>query len=165
MTTVVGIAACLSALTSLVAVAFAYRANLRAIEPSILTVARSHDEGDVRIIQVRIHNGGPGLARDVVAARSEPTDNPEKPNEWMEHDHTAVIRILQSGESIPAKDGDWLSVGPNISGDDVLGVVVRYSDTRGVRHQMSTPLDLHERTRRPRPVKPWWRRKRDKTDW
>lgn len=165
MTTVVGVAACLSALTSLVAVAFAHRANLRAIQPSIWTVARSHGDGDVRIIQVRIHNGGPGLARDVVAARSEPTGNPEKPNEWMEHDHTPVIRILQSGESIPIDDGHWLSVGANRSGNDVVGVMVRYSDTRGVRYEMSTPLDPHERTHRPKAVKPWWRRKRDETDW
>lgn len=143
----------------------AYQFNLRATRPSIWSVARSHDEGDARIIQVRIHNGGPGLARDVVAARSEPTGNPAKPNEWMEHDHTKVIRILQCGESMPPRNGDWLSVGANISGDDVLGVMVRYSDTRGVRYEMSTPLNPHERTQRARPVKRWWRRRRNETDW
>lgn len=165
MTTVVGIAACLSALASLVAAGFAYRFHLRATQPSIWSVARSHREGGLQIIQVRIHNGGPGLARDVVAARSEPTGNPKKPGEWMEHDHTPVIRILQSGESMPPEDGDWLSVGANVSGDDVLAVMVRYSDTRHVRYEMSTPLDPHERTHPPKPVKPWWRKRRDETDW
>ena len=163
MTTIVAIAACLSALTSVVAAAVAYKFSLRASRPSIWSVARPHREGDSRVIEVRIHNGGPGLARDVVAARSEPTGNPDKPNEWMEHDHTAVIRILQAGESMPPDDGDWLSVGA--SAEDVLAVMIRYSDTRGVRYEMSTPLDPRERTHPPKPLKPWWQRRRDEADW
>jgi hypothetical protein len=58
------------------------------------------------------------LALEVVAAHSEPTCNPD---EWAEHDHTPVIRALQSGESNPRDEDVWLSVGVHTAGDDVLG--------------------------------------------
>ncbi len=83
----------------------------------------------------------------------------------MEHDHTAVIRVLQSGESMPPDDGDWLSVGTSAADDDVLAVMIRYSDTRGVRYAMSTPPGPRERMHPPKPLKPWWRRRRDEADW
>jgi hypothetical protein len=84
----------------------------------------------------------------------------------MEHDHTGVIRTLQSGESMPPTDGDWLSVGVDPGGDGVLAVVVRYTDLREVRHEISTPLDPHELSKSPRTLRhhrwQWWR---DKADW
>lgn len=106
------------------------------------------------------------MARDVVAARSEPTGNPDKLDEWMDHDHTGVIRTLRSGESMPPKDGDWLSVGTDPSREGVLAVVVRYTDVRGIRHEISTPLDPHELSKVPRKLRRyWWQRWRAKTDW
>jgi hypothetical protein len=166
VTVVLAVAALLSAIASVVAAAIAYTSNQRAIQPSIWFAARGHDEGEARVIQVRVHNGGPGLARDVVAARSEPTGNPEKPNEWLEHDHTGAIRTLQGGESMPPTDGDWLSVGTDPTRDGVLAVVVRYTDLRGVRHEVSTPLDPCELSKRPTKLRryrwQWWR---EKADW
>ena len=163
VTVVLAVAALLSAIASVVAAAIAYSSNQRAIQPSIWFAARGHDEGNARVIQVRVHNGGPGLARDVVAARSEPTGNPKKANEWLEHDHTGAIRTLQGGESMPPADGDWLSVGTDPSRDGVLAVVVRYTDLRGVRHEVSTPLDPRELSKRPTKLRryrwQWWRKK------
>jgi hypothetical protein len=166
VTVVLAAAALLSAIASVVAAAVAYISNQRAIQPSIWFAARGHDEGDARVIQVRVHNGGPGLARDVVAARSEPTANPEKPNEWLEHDHTGAIRTLQGGESMPPTDGEWLSVGADPTHDGVLAVVVRYTDLRGVRHEVSTPLDPRELSKRPKKLRRHrWQRWRKRADW
>lgn len=159
-------AAVLSAIASAIAAAIAYVSNQRAVQPFLWTAVRAHDEAGARVIQLRIHNGGPGLARDVVAARSEPTGNPKKPGEWMEHDHTAAIRTLQAGGSMPPKDGDWLSVGADRSGDGVLAVVVRYTDIRGVRHEVSTPLNLRELSGPPRRLRRyWWQLWRSEVNW
>ncbi len=159
-------AAVLSALSSAIAAAIAYRSSQRATQPSIWTAVRAHNEGGTRIIQLRIHNGGPGLARDVVAARSEPTGNPKNFDEWLEHDHTGAIRTLEAGESMPPEDGDWLSVGAAPGGDGILVVVVRYTDIRRVRHEVSTPLDPRELSKPPRRLRRyWWQGWRDKVNW
>lgn len=166
MNAVLAITAILSAFASITAAVIAYVSNQRAIQPSVWSAARAHDEDGVRVIQVRIHNGGPGLAREVVAARSEPTGNPQDWNEWKDHDHTGVIRTLRSGESMPPRDGDWLSVGSDASREGVLAVIVRYTDLRGVRHEISTPLDPHQLSRPARKLRRYrWQAWREKADW
>jgi hypothetical protein len=81
--------------------------------------------------------------------------------EWKENDRSPFVRTLEAGERFPPEDRDWFSVGPNRTMDDVLGVVVRYSDATWRRWEFPIALDAHERSSRPRRVRRyrwqvWW---------
>src|SRR6478752_7765402 len=101
METLAGIAAVLSAATAIVAVSLAYRSTQRANRPSVWANVRGRTEGGGRLVEVQLFNGGPGIALDVVAARSEPTGNPDDLDEWREHDLTRPVRVLGNGERLP----------------------------------------------------------------
>jgi hypothetical protein len=151
------IAAIASAIASAVSALVAYHAIQLAHRPTVWAVASPRKEDTERFIGVQIHNGGPGVALEVAAARSEPTQRRvgtfRKVEEWKESDPTPFVRTLAPGERTPASDTDWHSVGPNRSGDDILGVLVRYSDTRGKRWQIAVEFDQRRLAGTPRRVR------------
>jgi len=157
MGTALAIAAICAAGASIISALVAYSALHLGHRPSIWAIASQRAEDGDRFIGVQIHNAGPGVALDVVAARTEPTGRLigrlRRSSEWAEHDRSPVIRTLAPGEKMPPSDREWLSVGPNRSGDDVLGVLVRYSDLAGKRWEVPVQLDSRERSLKARRVR------------
>lgn len=146
-------------------VAIALRAFHISHRPTVWGVASPRQEEGDAYIGVQIHNGGPGVAIDVAAARSEPTGRRigrwKRTEEWKENDRSPFVRTLEVGERFPPLDTDWFSVGPNRTMDDVLGVVVRYSDATWRRWEFPIALDPHRLSSRPRRVSRyrwqiWW---------
>lgn len=160
----------LSLAISVCSVAIAFRAFQVTHRPTVWGVASPRKDGGDSFIGVQIHNGGPGVAIDVAAARSEPTGRTigqlRQIEEWKENDRSPFVRTLEAGERFPPTDADWFSVGANRTMDDVLGVVVRYSDATWRRWEFPIALDSHERSSKPRRVRRyrwqvWWLR----SDW
>jgi hypothetical protein len=121
-----------------------------------------HD-GPQTVVWVRLHNDGPGLAQDVVAARYEPSG----PNaEWLVQDGTPVVRAMRGGETLPPVDQAELSLGVHAAGDDVWSAAVRWTDTAGQRWELNAPQDARGLARRPtRLRRRWWQRWREPADW
>lgn len=148
-------------MASVLSALIAYRAVHLTHRPSVWAVASPRSDGGDRYIGVQIHNAGPGIALDVTAARTEPTGRlvgrVRQQAEWIEQDQSPFIRTVEPGERVPPSDGDWLSVGPNRSGDDVLGVLIRYSDVLGRRWQVPVQLNPRERSGKTRRLfRPTW---------
>jgi hypothetical protein len=159
--TALAIAATSSAVASVVSALIAYRAVNLSNRPSVWAVASPRNDDGDRYIGVQIHNAGPGVAFDVAAARTEPTDRlvgrVRRSMEWREQDQSPFIRTMERGERVPASDKEWLSVGPNRSGDDVLGVLIRYTDAVGRRWQVPVQLNPMEKLPRARRLfRPTW---------
>jgi hypothetical protein len=159
-----------SLLISVGSVAIALRAFHVSHRPTVWGVASPRRDGKDTFIGVQIHNGGPGVAIDVAAARSEPTGRRvgrlKQTEEWKENDRSPFVRTLEAGKRFPPADSDWFSVGPNRTIDDVLGVVARYSDATLRRWEFPVALDPHKPSSKPRRVRRypwqfWWLR----SDW
>lgn len=157
--------AVLSLVISVASAAVAYRALQLTHRPTLWAVASPRTEEGDTFIGVQVHNGGPGVAIDVAAARSEPTGRIvgrlKKSEEWSESYRSPFVRTLEASERFPPKDTEWFSVGPNRTMDDVLGVVVRYSDATRRRWEFPVPLDPHALSPKARRVRRyswqfWW---------
>lgn len=74
-------------------------------------------DGSDPVVRVRLHNDGPGLAQDIVAARLEPSG---RRDDWAVFDRTPVVRAMRAGESLPpTEDAEWMSLGVHRMQDDV----------------------------------------------
>lgn len=132
--------------TSVVAGRGVTRSNLPYVWPAV----RIGRDGPTTVVWVRLHNDGPGLAQDVVAARMEPSG---QGSTWAVFDRTPTIPALRSGETLPPKDRDELSLGAHTAGDDVFSVVVRWTDTAGQRWELLAPQERHALTRAPKKLR------------
>ena len=145
--------------TALLARQTVRRAHLPYVWPDV----RLHYRDKSTEVSVRLHNDGPGLAQDVVAALLEPSDD-EHP--WAIHDKTPTIRALRSGEANPRDDNEALTLGTHVAGDDIFSVTVRWTDTAGVRWELVAPQDPKGLTGHTSPLRRyWWQRWRAPLDW
>jgi hypothetical protein len=147
--------------SSFIAREAATRNNLAFVWP----VVRIKSDGPHTVVFVRLHNDGPGLAQDVVAARYEPSGEDGK--EWAVQDRTPVVRALRTGESLPPAEGnDGMALGVHVWGDDVWAVAVRWTDTAGQRWELLAPQDPEALTSSPRRLRrAGWQRWRPSGDW
>lgn len=146
--------------SALVAREAASRSNAAFVWPSV----RIGRDGDVTRAWVRFFNDGPGLARDVVAARLE-LGGPQY-KKWAVHDRTPAIRGLRSHETLPPADQDDMALGVHAAGDDVWAVAVRWTDTAGERWEYQWQPDSTALASAPsRLRRRWWQRWRPASDW
>jgi hypothetical protein len=154
--------------SSFVASASVARSNL----PYVWPVVSSARDADAIVVRVRLHNDGPGLAQDVVAARLEPSGRDDDGGPWTVFARTPVIRGLRGGETLPPPGprddsaSGWMTLGTHGAGDDVWSVAVRWTDTAGHRWELVVPQNSTDLTRRPAKLRrSWWDRWRDERDW
>ena len=120
-------------------------------------------ERDRAVVRVRLHNDGPGLAQDVVAARLEPTGEGDT---WAVFGRTPVIRAMRAAETLPPPEQEEMSLGAHVAGDDIWSVVVRWTDTAGQRWELAAPQEQYALTTTPRRLRRRrWQRWRAAVDW
>jgi len=164
----IGIAA-LSAGASAVAAYTSRLAVDRANQAFVWATISHASDGGQRLVRVRLHNEGPGVARDV--RWSATTVSEVSPDKWDVDDEINVrnksplIRAMQPGESVPPEEHGWLDLAWVPPEDDVWWLLVRWSDAARVRWERSEePAALRSRTRK---LRTWgwqvWRPRKD--DW
>lgn len=141
----------------------------RANEAFVWATISYGSDGGQPLVRVRLHNEGPGVARDV---RWSATALREiRPGKWEVDDDLAatnkssLIRAMQPGESVPPEEHGWLDLPWRRPEDDVWWLVVRWSDAARVRWERSEePSEVRSHTRK---LRTWgwhvWRPKR--SDW
>lgn len=145
--------------SSFIAREAATRNNLAFVWPAV----RIAFDGPDPVVWVRLHNDGPGLAQDVVAARFEPSGQGDQ---WTLFDRTPVIRAMRGGEAVPPPEHDEMALGVHRAGDDVWSVVVRWTDTAGQRWELTAPQDPQALTTTPtRLRRRKWQKWRSEGDW
>lgn len=160
--------AILSLLASIASLSYARQAMGRSNGPSVWAVVSfGHEEPGS--VDIRIHNGGPGLALDVRAARLElntpPPPSVRRPligRGWTRMtawNPTPRIRTLGPGEENPP-DPEWHFVGfrPPEDLNEPFWVAVRYDDTAGKPWGVAIPWNQSEPAHPPRRLrrKHWW---------
>lgn len=145
--------------SSFIAREAATRSNLAFVWPAV----RIAYDGPDPVVWVRLHNDGPGLAQDVVAARLEPSG---RGDEWTVFDRTPVIRAMRAAETLPPAEREEMPLGVHRAGDDVWSVAVRWTDTGGQRWELVAPQDPHALTTSPRRLaRRAWQKWRPAADW
>jgi hypothetical protein len=160
---IAAIASAVSASTSRLAVDRANQAFVWA------TISRASDGGQ-SLVRVRLHNEGPGVARDVRWSATTLTE--VSADEWDVDDElilknkSPLIRAMQPGESLPPEESGWLNLAFSPPEDDIWWVLVRWSDAARVRWERTEePSELRSRTRK---LRTWfWQfwRPSGKPDW
>jgi hypothetical protein len=137
------------------------RSNLPYVWPA---VHLDYTDGRPKVY-VRLHNDGPGLAQDVVAARLEPLG--EDGSNWQPVARTATFRAIRSGETLPPADAEALFLGVHLVGDDIFSVAVRWTDTAGERWELIAPQSQNELTTAASQLRRrfWQRRRLPREDW
>lgn len=166
----VGIIASFSLVVSVVSLSYARQAVRRSNGPSVWAVVSfGHEEQGS--VDIRIHNGGPGLALDVRAARIElnppPPHSLHRPllgHRWKRssaRSPTPRVRTLGPGEENPPDPG-WHFVGfrPPEDLNEPFWVAVRYNDTAEKPWEVTVPWDQSEAAHPPRRLRRsrWWNR-------
>jgi hypothetical protein len=163
LSTLAVVAASASALAAWTSASLARQTARRAHFPYVWPDVRINYRDEILEVSARLHNDGPGLAQDVVAARLEPPDD-EHP--WAVFDRTPTIRAMRGGEANPRDEKAALGLGAHTHGDDIFSVVVRWTDTAGQRWELVAPQDPKALTRPPRALRRRrWQRWRDPADW
>lgn len=170
---------------SLVIAAVALYSSRQAVHrttgPTVWAVV-SFGHEDRGSIDVRFHNGGPGIALDVRAARIEPNQPPPPDLRWKLFgqrwerttgwDPTPRVRTLGPGEENPPDPG-WHCIGfrPPEELNQPFWVALRYRDTAGrpweltVPYQQSEPAHDPRRLRRSGRLCRWQRWRASDEDW
>jgi hypothetical protein len=145
--------------SSFIAREAATRNNLAFVWPAVHIAY----DGPDPVVWVRLHNDGPGLAQDVVAARLEPSGHED---DWAVFDRTPVVRALRAAESLPPEGADPMALGVHRARDDIWSVAVRWTDTAGQRWELTAPQDPNALTTAPRRLqRRRWQRWRPDADW
>jgi len=141
----------------------AQRAATRAHLPYVWPAIRYGSDGPDKVVYVRLHNDGPGLAQDVVAARYEPAG---PGGDWIPLEQSSVIRGIRNSETFPPADAEELSLEAHLAGDDVFSVAVRWTDTASQRWELIVPQDPKQLTGKPRKLRHrFWQRWRPPAEW
>ncbi len=158
----------LALVVATISASYAYQAVRRSNGPSVwAVVSAGHEEPGS--VDIRIHNGGPGLALDVRAARIQlnqpPPPSLRRPllgHRWKRSsawDPTPRVRALGPGEENPPNP-DWHFVGfrPPEELNEPFWVAVRYNDTAEKPWEVGVPWSQTEAAYPPRRLRRgrWW---------
>lgn len=165
-TIAIGLAAVSAAAAAVSAVATKQSVE-RSHRPFVWPAISHGSDGGTRVLRVRLHNDGAGVAYDVrwsfgTIIESSPGTYDEN-REDAKTEASLAIRAIRPGESVPPRG--WLEKEVRLPPDDVGWILVRWSDAGGVRWEASDQGPAALRTPPRRLRKSCWEVWRPASDW
>jgi len=167
------VAVVVAAISAIASAAFASRQSVdRAHRAFVWGEIEPHREA-TDPLRVRLRNDGPGVAYDVRwsvgSIRPKPgtdweDDKYESDDEMARRHRSHVKRALRAGDTHPSADG-WLERKGRLPDDDIWWVLVRWTDTAGVRWELTEQGPSMQSFGARRLRTHWWQRWRDESDW